>query len=260
MTIYSDYQDYFKNTTPGTTSNWAGGSLSMGQGGNATYTDPLGTTLNFNQNTPLTDLYKNPFIADLWGSVYDPTTINALNSQSAASNAGNFTVPTDLFPYSQSTSSSSSNQQSHSGINWDSPFMKELTPVLKDQATKLPEMAANIGNTLNDQYSNLMRNAMNSNAFQGVLNSLSNKGMLNSSIAQNTLASAGKTIAQQVADKAFESLLEQQKLQLTVPSILAQIATLGQESDSSGSSSSSSSSYSANPLAPYELMAQMMMY
>lgn len=177
--------------------------------------------------------------------------------------AGNIDIPTNLFPFSTQTSSGGSSYRNQSGINWKSPFMKQLMPELTKGVQGLQgalTKSGQMGGVLNDMYSNLMRRGMGANAFQGTLNSLSGRGMLGSSIASDSLASAGKGIAQMIADKAYESRANQLQseisTQLSIPQILAQLAGLGQESTGSGSSSQSSSSYSANPLAAYELKAR----
>ena len=273
MTMFDAYQGYFdKNTgTPGASQAWAGGNLTMGQGGNATFTDPTGVQSNFNRNTPLADVYNNnPFIANTWDEKYGADITGTFAPQS------NFEIPTNLFPTSTSNQSSSQSgnssnkgsSQSQSGMNWTSDFMKNLMPSLNQSLTGLQGRVDEMGGTLQDQYSNLMRRSMQPENFQGVLNSLANKGMINSTTGENTMATAGKGIAQSVADKAFESQLQQQLASLQVPGILSNAAGLGQESSAKSSSSgqsstsggSTSTSTYSNPLAPFELMASMVKY
>ena len=162
---------------------------------------------------------------------------------------------TNLFPTSTSTQQSGSSNSSKSGINWDSPFMKQLYPTITKAAADLPGLAASMGDTIQGQYSNLMRQGMGPNAFTGTLNSLAGRGMLNSNIASNAIASTGQGIAQNIGNQAFNSMLAGQNAQMQVPGLLAQLANLGQETKSSGGSYSNSKSVSSNPLAPYELMS-----
>lgn len=171
-----------------------------------------------------------------------------------------FNIPTNLFPTSTSTQKSGSSSSSWGGINWKSPFMKDLLPYLQDAPGKLIGAVDNMGQTLNDQYANLMRRGLGPEAYQGTLNQLAQKGMLNSSVAGDSMASATKGISKMIGDQAFDSMLGQYSAQMQVPSILAQLAQLGQESKTSSGSSSTSTSASSNPLAPYELMASLLKY
>ena len=173
-------------------------------------------------------------------------------------------------------------------------------------------------------YNNQMRRAMDPSNFQGMLNSLSNRNILNSDIAADAFAGAGSNVAKSIADKAFEAQVAQSQAQMSVPGILAGLASLGQESSGlgygssfgqsagqsqgtsagssygqsgsqsqgqssgqssgssygqssgsssgssggqsnssssgSGSGSSNNSSFSNDPLGPYRLMADLMMY
>ena len=136
-----------------------------------------------------------------------------------------------------------------------------------------------MGQTVQDQYSNLMNQAMGPQAFQGTLNQLAQRNMLNSSVAGNALAQTAVPIAQAVGNQGWQSALAGQQAQMQVPTSLAQLAQLGQESNnmSTGASTSSgqqqstgtsqstgtqqaqsnqgSESLNTNPLAAYQTMA-----
>jgi len=256
MTILGDYQNYFKNTAPGTTRNWAGGILTMGDNKQATYTDPYNNQLSLNANTPLSTLYQNPNIANAWDTHYGTDITQGL----APPQRQEFTIPTDLYPTSTSKQSNYSSGHSHSGINWNSPLSKGLLPSLLSTGQNLQSLTENMGQTLQDQYANLMQRALQPQAFQGTLNDLASKRMLNSTVAKDALSSAGKGIARMVADQAFNSQLAQQQAQMQVPQTLANLISLSQETNQSNKSSSSSSARSSNPLEPYELMSQMLRY
>lgn len=163
------------------------------------------------------------------------------------------TIPMNLFPFSQSQNRSSSSSSSRSGINWDQEIAAGMLPHLLETGGNLPGVVDRMGQTLQDQYNNTMRRALQPDAFQGTLNQLANRGVLDSNIASDALASATKGISKNIADQGFNSQLAQQQAQMQVPSILANLAALAQETKSSGGSSSSGSSYQANPLAPYQL-------
>ena len=165
---------------------------------------------------------------------------------------------TGLSPYSISTNKSSSGGSSQSGINWNSQFMKQLSPMLTQSAAGAVSSVGNMGQELQGKYGNMMRQSMAPDAFQGTLNSLAGRGMLNSKVASDSMATAGRGVAQDIGNQYFNSMLGQYDAQMKLPAYLAQLAQLGQESRSASGSSSEGYSYSANPLAPYQLAKDLM--
>ena len=194
------------------------------------------------------------------GGMGAPSGGGATQATGGAPSGGNFTIPMTAFPYSTQFSNQGSSQSSNSGINWNTPFMQSLLPQLQSSAANLRGDIEGMGQTLQDQYANLMRRGMGPEAFQGTLNSLANRGMLNSSVAGDSMAGVQKGTARMIADQQFNSMLAQQQALQNIPNILANLAQLGQESSSRGGSYGSSQSYQANPLAPYELMSRLFMY
>lgn len=233
-----------------------------------------------------------------WGSPVASTL------QGLLSNIGSFTVPTTAIPTSTSASTggstsagqqqATSGQQStgaqqaqslqsslgQTGINWNNPLVSGILPSLISSGQALPGLAQNLGETVQGQYSNLMNQALGPQAFQGTLNELASRNMLNSSVAGNALAQTAFPIAQAVGNQGFQSALAGQQAQMQVPTSLAELAKLGQEStqqatgtstsagtqQSTGTSQSTGSqqaqsqqaaeSLNTNPLAAYQTMAQ----
>ena len=261
-----------------------------------------------------------------WDSPVGTTLSQLLNQM------GSFSVPTNLAPTSTASSASTgestslgtqqatslqealsqqqstgqslatSQQQAQSlqeamgqaGINWQNPLVSALLPSLISSGTGLQGVADNMGTTLQDQYSALMRQSMGPEAFQGTLNQLASKNMLNSSVAGNALSQTAFPLAQAIGNQAFQSQLAGQQAKLQIPQSLSDLARLGQEStnlstwtstsggeskstseqQSTGGSSSTGTSQSTgnqqststqkatseslntNPLAAYETMAQ----
>ena len=168
----------------------------------------------------------------------------------------NFNIPTNLYSTSGSTSQNQSNQQS--GIDWNTPFMQQILPSLTGAATNLQPNVDAMKQTLQDQYSNMMREALGPGALQGTLNQLAGKNMINSQVAKDALRGVSRDIMKDVANRGYESLLAQQAAQMEVPSILGNLAELGRRS--TGTSTGTSTSSTQNPLEPYQLMASLMMY
>jgi hypothetical protein len=171
-----------------------------------------------------------------------------------------FNIPTDLTPVNKSTSTSSGSGSSQAGINWKNPLAAAMQPLLIQSGQQLPGVVDNMGATLQGQYANAMRSAMSPNMFQGTLNQLANRGMLNSSVAADALASAQNQAAQDIANQGFTSQLAQQTAQMQLPETLGNLAKLAEESSSVNRSNTASQSLQTDPLAPYELIAKMMMY
>jgi hypothetical protein len=181
-------------------------------------------------------------------------------SASGTTGASSFNIPTNLFPTSHSSSGGTSSNESQSGINWSRPVAAQMENPIITAGQALPGVVNNMGETIQGQYANAMRQAMGPNQFQGTLNQLAQRGMLGSNVASDTLAQAQNQAAQDIANQGFQSQLSQYAAQMQLPGILGNIAQLANESTGKGTSTSSSSSSSQNPLAPYELMARMMTY
>jgi len=112
-----------------------------------------------------------------------------------------------------------------------------------------------MGETLQDRYKSLMGTALRQQAFQGTLNQLAGRNILDSSVAASALAQTAVPIMQQIGDIGFQSALAQQQAQVGLPSMLAQIAGLGQ----TGVSAGGAISRSQDPLAPYKLLSQFLL-
>jgi hypothetical protein len=67
----TDFHSYFANTKPGSTQDFAGGKLTMGNDGYATYISPTGALVKFNKNDPLRDIViGSPEIKAEWTKLY----------------------------------------------------------------------------------------------------------------------------------------------------------------------------------------------
>lgn len=169
-----------------------------------------------------------------------------------------FNIPTNLFPYSQSSSSGGGTSSSFSGMNWQDPLAASILPNLQQQAAALPQMAEDVGTTSYNRYAKMLRDALGDKEnFAGVFNSMAGRNMSGSSVASDALSNAMLGITQDIGNKAYESDVQALLAKMNVPQILAEIAQLGQISESQGSTYSSGSGSSANPLAPYQTIASM---
>jgi len=162
----------------------------------------------------------------------------------------------DIFqPGLYPTATSISGTQSRTGMDWGSPFMKQVSPMLTAATKELPGVIGKMGETLQDRYKSLMGTALRQQAFQGTLNQLAGRNILDSSVAASALAQTAVPIMQQIGDIGFQSALAQQQAQVGLPSMLAQIAGLGQ----TGVSAGGAISRSQDPLAPYKLLSQFLL-
>ena len=168
-----------------------------------------------------------------------------------ASNQYPFSIA-DVYPYAESYT----DQKSTSAIDWTSELGQTLLPLIQTWAKKIPGIAQDMGQTLQDQYSSLMRGALQPQAFQGTLNQLANKGILNSSISSNALSDAALRIAQGIGKQGYTSAIQGIEQQLQIPGKLAELAELARTEKSETTSRSEES----DQLAPYQLMADLLTY
>ena len=176
----------------------------------------------------------------------------AQDAQRTNANKAGFNIPMSTYPYS----SSSSAQNSTSAIDWSSQLGQTLLPMIQNWSKRIPGLAENLSETLQGQYKTMMREALQPQAFQGVLNQLANRGVLDSSITSNALSDTASRIAEGIGKQGYLSALQGIDAQMRVPGMLGQIAELARTSEAQAVSRAES----GNPLAPYELMAKMMMY
>lgn len=162
-----------------------------------------------------------------------------------------YNIPQNVYP----SSSSSSSSESTDAINWSSPLGATLLPMIQEGAAALPGLADSLSGTIQGQYNSLMRQSLQPQAFQGVLNQLASSGVLSSSAAENALAGTASQIAQDIANQGYMSQLQGVAAQMKVPGMLGQLAELARVAETQ---TTSQQEYS-DPLAPYTLMAQLLM-
>lgn len=168
-----------------------------------------------------------------------------------AGTGGGFNIPTGTYPRSQSSSES----ESTNAIDWSSPLGQTLLPMIQERASMLPGLADSLSGTLQGQYNSLMRQSLQPQAFQGVLNQLAGRGVLSSTVAEGALSGTASQIARDIANQGYMSQLQGVAAQMKVPGMLGQLAELARVAETQ---STSQQEYS-DPLAPYTLMAQLLM-
>jgi hypothetical protein len=237
--IFNAYQDYWQDTSPGSAIDWAGGQLERTGEGKAVYTSPLGRQVEL---TPESDLWniaqQSPFIYSEWQQRYP----EAFNTMMEGQGSGFFDVPKDKYPQTFNLSSS--------GVNWQGPLAGSILDQLVSASQQVPGLAEQIPDELASYYDQTMQNALGPQAFQGTLNNLAERGMLDSSVASDAMAQTASDLIRDIGDKAYQSQLAGLRTQMDVPSILGEIAGLGDRTESVGLNS--------NPLAPYQLMANVL--
>lgn len=165
----------------------------------------------------------------------------------------------NLYPFSISGSNSnqSSRSRQFSGLPGGYPeqLLSSIIPQLLEQVGGMQGAVDRYVETAPDLYRRQGEQLMRKQLPQ-LLSRLAGRGTLNSSIASDAIGRMGFEIADQVGNQSLQAMLNATQMQLNIPAIMGQLAHLGQVSmgDSSSSGSSSSSGYSANPLAPYQLL------
>ena len=160
----------------------------------------------------------------------------------------NFNIPSEVYPYSQSST------QSKSGTDWGSQYGTTLLPLLQQSTEQLPGFLSQISPLLQGQHTSLLKKALSPEAFQGTLNQLASRGVLDSSIASDTLSKTATGLISEIGDKAYTSNLQGLLSQAQLPNMFGGLADLLKKTESV------SESITEQPLAPYELMANMLMY
>ena len=243
MSAYTDYQDWFSNTQSGTSQDWAGGSLYMGDNGQATYTDPTGNAINFNADTPMEDLYGNRHVASQWDDQYPGSFQN--------DTSGMFDFPLDIMPTTQSGGSSSS----YSGL--PAQYRDQLLSALMPQLTSsITGMEGNIDQYTNQalgSYQQMMQNALRSNVPKGV-EALANRGIMSSTMGENVMGNVYSAAAIDASNKGYETAMQAALLKANMPSVLADMGQLGSYTQSSGSDNSRTE----DPTAMYRIMADLL--
>lgn len=185
------------------------------------------------------------------------------------------TIPTGTYPTSTSTSSgtsgSSYSNQSNSAANsfsglptqYGTSILSNTVPMLNQMTSQMPQNIEDWQTGTYNAYADLMKNSYQ-NVLPSVLNDLASRNIINSSVAGDAIANAANQINQSIGSSALQNQANTSQMLANMPSVLAQIAGLGQQSTSqsnssstgggSSSSTNSSSSYTEDPLAPYELL------
>jgi len=186
-------------------------------------------------------------IAKTFGDYYG---INVSPDQVQSYMSGGQGNDTTWTPKGVPYSTSSSGGNSFSGMDWSkSPVSFQY---VQDQANMLPQLAQNVGDSSYQRYSQMMKDALgDKGSFANVLNEMGGRNMMGSTVQSDALGNAALGITRDIGDKAYASDIQANLARMNIPQILAQIAGLGQVSQSS----SSGSSYSADPSRPEQIIA-----
>jgi hypothetical protein len=243
--IATDYANYFAQAQPNMSMPWAGGTLTMGQGGQAIYRDAAGTETPLNANTPLVDLYKIPGIKTAWDQQY---------GGAATSGTGGIDIPTNIFPFSTSGSTSGANTYSGLPANYQQQLLSALMPQLNSAVTNMPGNIDQYTQNALGSYQQLMNNNLKTNIPKAI-SEMANRGIINSTEGQKILENVYSAAAKEAGDKGYTTAMQAALLKANMPSVLGQIGELGKTSTST--STGQSSSYQADPTVMYRTLADM---
>lgn len=210
-------------------------------------------------------------------------------------NANSFDLPTNIYPYSQSDSTSqSTNQAQNYGINtsnqasqqssqnysglpqqYQTSLLNAIIPSLTDAVKNMPQNIDTYTGQALSGYQNQMNTALKQNIPQ-ILNALATRGTLNSTEGQRVLGNIMQGAAIDAGDKGYQTAMQAALLKANMPQILSQIAQLGQSSygssrgssggsstgvtvgRSQGQSTADSSSYQEDPTVMYRTIADLL--
>jgi len=223
---------------------------------------------------------------DLFQPDVYPTTESESESESSGTSSSQSSSQNQAASLSQQSGASSAFNQSFSGLNEAdrSQLMGAVLPMLVQQVGNLPQTIDDyVGNAAN-MYEGQARTLMG-DAMQGLLNNLAGRNMLNSSVAGDAISKTMGQIFPTFADKTYQAGMEGANMRLQMPQILGNLAQLGQfstglggsqstnlgqsasgslgtsasTSQSANQSRSAAGSQTANPLAPFELVADFLL-
>jgi len=224
---------------------------------NANWTNPdTGNTFSWSKS-------EDPF------KVYERAPQQFKNTWDEAYGADAFKIPLqqqqwqqDLLskiPQSNSTSANVSNSQSqsYSGLPQSTitPFLENIMPLLNTTISSLPATIDKYTNNAAKLYGQMGGQMLNQQ-MPDYLNALNRRGILDSTITSDALRGLGRDISDYTGNKVYEAGMNAAQMAANIPSVLGQLATLGQSSQSSGTSTGfgGSNSTTTDPLAPYYLL------
>jgi len=195
LDLENDWNAYWDTATPGSTRDWAGGTLRLDNSGKSSrYIDPTGKSTYFTRNTNPDYLAgQSPSIKDLWDSKYDTlgsnldleTDANPSTSQSGTLGATSELIGGWLENLDQMLSPTSFDARA-SGI-YDAERGK-IKANYQDQMNLLPYL----------QREQLLPN------LQTGINALANKGILDSSVSSDVLSQISRAAAGDILGKQYD--------------------------------------------------------
>jgi len=159
-----------------------------------------------------------------------------------------FDIPTDKYPQSSSTSTTTS------GIDWESsPAMQKIMSQLTEKIGSMDADIEKYSNIANDRYKALIREALGPQAFQGTMDDFAARNMMSSTFKDDAVKDVLTRLIRDVTDKSYQTQMNIAGQRIAIPERLGQLAGLGQRSETT------STTQQTNELAPYDLMAQIIL-
>ena len=170
--------------------------------------------------------------------------------------AGEFDIPVEKYPTSTTTSTQANEQRS--GIDWNqNPLMQELMTSLVQRVGSMDQDIEKYSKIADDKYKALIRDAVGPQALQGTLEDFGARGMIDTSFKGDAIQGVLTNLIRDITQNAYNTQLDIAGKKIGIPERMAEIAKLGHVSTGTGMSTSATST--TNPLAPYELMANIIM-
>ena len=203
----------------------------------------------------------------------------SLTATASTSGTNGLTIPEGTYPWSKSSSNNASNSStssnssgqssgnSFSGLpqEYGTSILQNTVPTMNNLVKNYPQYAQQAMDDSMNSYGSLMKSAYQS-VLPSVLNDLAGKNVLNSSVASDAIGNAANTVMSAIEPQAYNASANYFNTMANAPTMLGNIAQLGQysesanqstnQSSSSGTSSSTgtSESYTEDQTKPYEIL------
>jgi len=172
---------------------------------------------------------------------------------------GFFNIPSDIFPFTRSSSSDTRQSTSYGGLPEDqrNQLLSAILPQLISQINNMPGNIDDYTQNALNQYRQLALKDL-PGELTSTLNNLVSRNMLNSSVAGEAISDVTGEVMSRYTPMAYNAAMTGAGMKAAMPGILGQLANLGRYDTTQSTGSGTQQSYQENRLAPYQLLVNLL--